>query len=60
MEKITDKNILEGNKDLYIKFKTYRKYLKKVIKLAKKNFYCKKFDSVKGDLKKKYGNLSMN
>ena len=51
-KKSQTKNNSEGNKDFYIKFKSYRKYLKKLIKLAKKDFYCKKFDSVKGDLKK--------
>ena len=30
-----------GNTELYNRFKSYRKYLKKVIKLAKKNFYAK-------------------
>ena len=51
-KKSQTKNNLEDNKDLYMRFKSYRKYLKKVIKHAKNNFYYKKFDSVKGDLKK--------
>ena len=41
-----------GNDTFYIRFKSYRKYLKKLIKLAKKNFYCKKFENVHGNLKK--------
>ena len=36
----------------YIRFKSYRKYLKRLIKQAKNDFYCKKFNSVHGDLKK--------
>ena len=51
-KKSQTRNDKEGKADLYIKFKSYRKHLKKVIKLAKKNFYCKKFESVSGDLKK--------
>ena len=35
-----------------MRFKSYRKYLKKIIKFAKKNFYNKKFKNVQGDLKK--------
>ena len=51
-KKTQTKNDLDGNNAFYIRFKSYRKYLKKVIKLAKKNFYCKKFNNVQGDLKK--------
>ena len=46
MEKNTKKNDLEGNNTFYIRFKSYRKYLKKLIKHAKNNFYCKKFSNV--------------
>ena len=51
-KKTQTKNNMNGNNDLYNRFKSYRKYLKKVIKLAKKSFYAKKFNSVQGDLKK--------
>ena len=51
-KKTQTKNDFNGNVDLYNKFKCYRKYLKKLIKLAKKNFYSKKFNSVQGDMKK--------
>ena len=54
-KKTQTKNNLDGDNAFYIRFKGYRKYLKKVIKLAKKNFYCKKFNSVQGDLKKTWG-----
>ena len=46
------KNNLNGNNAFYLRFKSYRKYLKKVIQLAKKNFYSQKFHNVQGDLKK--------
>ena len=36
----------------YEKYKCYRRYLKKVIKLAKKNYYSKRFENVQRDLKK--------
>ena len=36
----------------YEKYKCYRWYLKKIIKLAKKNYYSKRFENVQGDLKK--------
>ena len=54
-KKTQTKTDLKGDNAFYIRFKAYRKYLKKVIKLAKKNFYCKKFNSVQGDLKKTWG-----
>ena len=54
-KKTQSKDNLDGDNAFYIRFKSYRKYLKKVIKLAKKNFYCKKFNSVQGDLKKTWG-----
>ena len=52
-KKTQNKNDLEGNNTFYIRFKSYRKYLKKLIKHAKNNFYCKKFSNVHDDLKKK-------
>ena len=36
----------------YGKYKSYRRYLKKIIKLAKRNYYSKRFQNVQGDLKK--------
>ena len=36
----------------YDKYKCYRRYLKKIIKLAKRNYYNKRFQNVQGDLKK--------
>ena len=36
----------------YEKYKSYRRYLKRVIKGAKKNYYSKRFENVQGDLKK--------
>ena len=36
----------------YDKYKGYRRYLKKIIKLAKRNYYNKRFQNVQGDLKK--------
>ena len=41
-----------GNSELERKFKEFRKTLKNVIKLAKKQFYLKKFSGVQGNLKK--------
>ena len=35
-----------------MKTTSYRRYLKKVIKLAKRNYYSKRFENVQGDLKK--------
>ena len=52
MEKTKTKANIEGNTNFYNRFKTYRKYLKKIIKRAKKDFYFKKFEGVKGNLKK--------
>ena len=51
-KKTQNKKNLHGDNNQYVRFKSYRKYLKKVIKLAKKNFYYKKFNSIKGNLKK--------
>ena len=66
-KKTQTKDNLEGDNAFYHRFKSYRKYLKKVIKHAKKNFYCKKFNNVHGDLKKTWalinelrGNVKQN
>ena len=48
----TTKSNKSGNSELEKKFKEYRKKLKDVIKLAKKQFYLRKFASVQGNLKK--------
>ena len=44
-----DKEVINA---YYEKYKSYRRYLKKVIKLAKRNYYSKRFENVQGDLKK--------
>ena len=36
----------------YDKYKSYHRYLKRIIKLAKRNYYSKRFQNVQGDLKK--------
>ena len=66
-KKTQTKDDIEGDNAFYLRFKSYRKYLKKIIKLAKNNFYCKKFSSVHGDLKKTWaiinelrGNVKQN
>ena len=41
-----------GDEELYIRYKNFRFELRKIIKLAKKTFYFKKFESVQGDIKK--------
>ena len=51
-KKYGKKHNASDNNTIYIRYKNYRRYLKKTIKLAKKNFYCKKFESFKGNLKK--------
>ena len=43
---------LESTNAYYEKYKSYRRYLKRIIKGAKKNYYSKRFDNVQGDLKK--------
>ena len=45
----------DGDNAFYLRFKRYRKYFKEMIKLAKNNFYTKKFNSVQGYLKKNMG-----
>ena len=51
-KKTQSKDLPKGDNAFYVRFKSYRKYLKRIIKQAKSNFYCKKFNSVHGDLKK--------
>ena len=41
-----------GNEELYMRYKNFRFELRKIIKLAKKTFYFKKFESVQGNMKK--------
>ena len=41
-----------GNVQMYEQFSDYRRHLKKIIKYSKANFYAKKFDESKGDMKK--------
>ena len=45
-------NKFKGDEKLYMTYKVFRLKLRKVIKAAKKSYYGKKFDSVKGNLKK--------
>ena len=49
---ITNVNIPNGNDGRYHRYKIFRQELRKTIKLAKKLFYCRKFDNFKGNLKK--------
>ena len=48
-----------GNNELYLKYKNFRKELRGKITCAKKKFYCRKFSSVQGNIKK-HGPLLMN
>ena len=41
-----------GDEELSMNYKNFRFELRKIIKLAKKTFYFKKFESVQGDKKK--------
>ena len=41
-----------GNEELYTRYKNFRFELRKLIKIAKRNYYCKKFESVQGNMKK--------
>ena len=54
-KKSKNRNDMQGDNAAYDKYKSYRRYLKKTIKLAKKNYYGRKFDKVNGDLKKTWG-----
>ena len=51
-KKSCSKENKRGNESLYSRYKKYRLELRKVIKCAKKDYYCKKFDKVKGNIKK--------
>lgn len=51
-KKSTSKTTKLGNIELYGRYKKFRKNLNITIKLAKKNYYSKRFDSVKGNIKK--------
>ena len=42
----------DGNHELYMRYKNLRKRLKHTINYAKKRYYCKKFNKVKGNMKK--------
>ena len=48
----TSKKDKLGNLELYMIYKNYRRELKHIIKLAKKNYYSKKFKNVQGNMKK--------
>ena len=50
-EKLKNRNQKATNV-YYEKYKCCRRYLKKIIKQAKKNYYSKRFENVQGDLKK--------
>ena len=54
-KKSKSRHDLNGDSLAYDKYKSYRRYLKKTIKLAKKNHYSKRFENVNGDLKKTWG-----
>ena len=41
-----------GDYEVYMKYKKFRKELKYIINLAKKNFYCSKFEKASGNIKK--------
>ena len=41
-----------GDESLYSHYKKFRLELRKVIKCAKKHFYCKKFENIQGNIKK--------
>ena len=51
-KKTCTKHNLHGDITLYLMYKDFRKELRKIIKLAKKNYYCKKFENFKGNIKK--------
>ena len=53
MEKTQNNNDLERNIAFYFRFKSYRKYFKKLIKHAKTNLYCKKFSKVINEMLRK-------
>ena len=51
-KKSCSKTNLHGDNGLYLKYKGSRQGLRKTIKAAKKSYYHKKFDMVKGNIKK--------
>ena len=48
----TSKKDKLGSLELYMVYKNYRRELKHILKLAKKNYYSKKFKNVQGNMKK--------
>ena len=54
-KKTKNKNNIRGDNAAYDRYKSYRRYLKKTIKLAKKNYYGRKFENVHGNLRKTWG-----
>ena len=42
----------KGDNNLYMKYKNFRRDLRKSVKFAKKIYYCRKFDKFKGNSKK--------
>ena len=50
--KTVNKKYPDGDQKLYKKFSDYRRKLKKIIKWAKSNFYCKRFENTAGDMSK--------
>ena len=51
-KKSTSKTNILGDERLYEKYKEFRKKLKYIIRSAKRLFYCRKFESVSGNMKK--------
>ena len=47
-----DRKNRHGDAASYLTYKNYRKLLKSIIAMAKRRYYCKKFECVKGDTKK--------
>lgn len=54
-KKSCNKNKMRGDDALYLRYKKYRQELKKTIKVAKKAYYSRKFESFKGNIKKTWG-----
>lgn len=54
-KKTVNKNNKSGNADLYEIYSNFRRKLKGVLNNSKKQFYCRKFDRVHGDMKKTWG-----
>lgn len=51
-KKSCNPKLKQGDESLYSTYKNFRLKLRKIIKVAKKSYYSKKFDNVKGNLKK--------